>query len=132
MNVVRKIARVHAALKLGLLLVAGAVLGGCATLPQDDAGAELRRFENLRGNRYTEIFLIGGKSITMNLKAGVYNTVGRNSSTGKFAGITGEGEVISKIQAREITMISGVELAHQLGEGVAIWPKLTYRIPDNK
>jgi hypothetical protein len=52
--------------------------------------------------------------------------------TGKFAGITGEGEMISKILGREITMISGVETAHQLGEGVAVWPKLTYRIPDNR
>jgi hypothetical protein len=51
-------------------------------LPQDDAGAELRRFENLRANRYTEIFLIGGNAITKNLQGGVYNTVGLNSSTG--------------------------------------------------
>jgi hypothetical protein len=51
-------------------------------LPQDDAGAELRRFENLRANRYTEIFLIGGNAITKNLRGGVYNTVGLNSSTG--------------------------------------------------
>ncbi len=50
--------------------------------------------------------------------------------TGKFAGITGEGEMISKIQAREITMVSGVETAQQIGEGVAVWPKLTYRIPE--
>lgn len=52
--------------------------------------------------------------------------------TGKFTGITGEGEMISKIQAREIILVSGVETAHQLGEGIAIWPKLTYRIPDKK
>ena len=52
--------------------------------------------------------------------------------TGKFAGITGEGEMISKIQVRQITLVSGVETAHQLGEGVAVWPKLTYHIPDEK
>ncbi len=52
--------------------------------------------------------------------------------TGRFAGITGEGEMISKIQAREITMVSGVESAQQLGEGVAVWPNLTYHIPDKK
>jgi len=52
--------------------------------------------------------------------------------TGKFTGITGEGEMFSQIQAREIILVSGVESAHQLGEGVAVWPKLTYRIPDNK
>jgi hypothetical protein len=83
MNVAGKTARVKAALKpLGLLFVAGAALAGCATLPQDDAGAEPRRFENLRANRYTEIFLIGGNAITKNLKGGVYTTVGLNSSTG--------------------------------------------------
>jgi hypothetical protein len=67
---------------LGMLVVAGSLLAGCSTLPQDDVGAELRRFENLRTNRYTEIFLIGGNAITKNLKGGVYNTVGLNSSTG--------------------------------------------------
>jgi hypothetical protein len=67
---------------LGRLVVAGSLLAGCSTLPQDDAGAELRRFENLRANRYTEIFLIGGNAITKNLQGGVYNTVGLNSSTG--------------------------------------------------
>jgi hypothetical protein len=83
MNVAGKTARVNAALNpLGLLFVAGAVLAGCATLPNDDAGAELRHFENLRANRYTEIFLIGGNAITKNFTAGVYNTVGLNSSTG--------------------------------------------------
>lgn len=51
---------------------------------------------------------------------------------GKFAGITGGGEMISRIQVRETTMVSGVETTHQLGEGVAVWPKLTYRIPDTK
>lgn len=67
---------------LGMLVLAGLLLAGCATLPPDDAGAELRRFENLRANRYTEIFLIGGNAITKDLQGGVYNTVGLNSSTG--------------------------------------------------
>ena len=34
-----------------------------AKLPQDDAGAKLMRFEGIRGQRYTEIFLIGGNAI---------------------------------------------------------------------
>ena len=63
---------------------------------------------------------------------GCQGTFKITGGTGKFAGITGEGEMISKIQSREITLISGVETAHQLGEGIAIWPKLTYRIPDTK
>lgn len=57
-------------------------LTGCKTAPQDDVNAKLTRFENLRGERYTEMFLIGGNPITKNLKGGVYNTVGLNSATG--------------------------------------------------
>ena len=40
------------------------------------------RFENVRGQRYSEIFLIGGHAITGKLVAGVYNTVGLNNPTG--------------------------------------------------
>jgi len=42
-----------------------------AKLPHDDEGAKLMRFENVRGQRYTEIFLIGGHAITHHLVAGV-------------------------------------------------------------
>lgn len=51
--------------------------------------------------------------------------------TGKFTGITGEGEMISKIQARAITVVEGFESARQQGEGVAIWPRITYSIPES-
>ena len=50
--------------------------------------------------------------------------------TGRFKGITGEGEMISRIQSRDILIVEGFESAHQVGEGIAIWPKLTYSIPD--
>ena len=52
--------------------------------------------------------------------------------TGKFAGITGEGEFISRIQARQITTVAGYDPAQQISEGVAVWPKLTYSIPREK
>jgi hypothetical protein len=65
---------------LGLAL--GLCLTACKSVPQDDVNAKLTRFENLRGDRYTEMFLIGGNPITKNLKGGVYNTVGLNSPTG--------------------------------------------------
>jgi hypothetical protein len=68
---------------LGVFVVAGSLLAGCATLPQDDAGAKLMRFEGVSGNRYSEIFLIGGNAITGNLIGGVYNTTGLNSPDGK-------------------------------------------------
>jgi hypothetical protein len=53
-----------------------------AKLPQDDEGAQLMRFENVRGRRYTEIFLIGGHAIIHDLNAGVYNTIGLNDPSG--------------------------------------------------
>jgi len=54
-----------------------------AKLPHDDTGAELMRFDNVRGHRYTEIFLIGGHAITGHLVGGVYNTVGLNDPSGE-------------------------------------------------
>lgn len=52
-----------------------------ASLPQDDAGAKPMRFENVRGDRYTEIFLIAPAG-TGELVGGIYNTIGLNSPTG--------------------------------------------------
>ena len=46
--------------------------------PKDDVDIELRRYDNINGTRYTEIFLIAGNGITKNLTAGVYNTLGLN------------------------------------------------------
>jgi len=53
-----------------------------AKLPPDDQGAKLMRFENVRGRRYTEIFLIGGHAITYHLVCGIYNTIGMNDPAG--------------------------------------------------
>ncbi|MGO8961893.1 MAG: hypothetical protein ACLQFR_31660 [Streptosporangiaceae bacterium] len=53
-----------------------------AKLPQDDQGAQLMRFTDIRGQRYTEIFLIGGHAITHQLVGGVYNTTGMNDPAG--------------------------------------------------
>lgn len=50
--------------------------------------------------------------------------------TGKFEGITGEGEMISRILVRQITAVTGFQNVEQEGEGIATWPSLTYRIPD--
>ncbi len=50
--------------------------------------------------------------------------------TGKFAGITGEGELISRIQARQLTTYTGADTVQQQGVGVAVWPALHYNIPD--
>jgi hypothetical protein len=53
-----------------------------AKLPPDDTDAKLMRVDGIRGQRYTEIFLIGGHAIIGDLKAGVYSTVGLNDPDG--------------------------------------------------
>lgn len=50
------------------------------TLPNDGADAKKLTFKDVRGHRYTEMFLIGGNGITKDLKANVYNTWGLNGS----------------------------------------------------
>ena len=52
------------------------------------------------------------------------------SGTGKFTGITGEGEMISQMQSRQLLVVEGFESARQKGEGIATWPRITYSIPD--
>jgi len=51
------------------------------------------------------------------------------SGTGKFAGITGGGEMISRIQARQLTTYAGADVVQQHGAGLAVWPALHYKIP---
>ena len=53
-----------------------------AKLPHDDADAQLMRFDNICGQRYTEIFLIGGHPIIADINAGIYNTIGLNDPDG--------------------------------------------------
>ncbi len=66
-----------------------------AKLPPDDKGAKVMRFENVRGQRYTEIFLIGGHAVTHHLVGGVYNTIGLNDTTG--TGDTCPQDVLGKV-----------------------------------
>lgn len=53
-----------------------------------------------------------------------------DGGTGRFTGITGEGEMISRILVRQMTTVMGFETVEQDGEGIAVWPSLTYRIPE--
>jgi hypothetical protein len=55
-----------------------------------------------------------------------------DGGTGRFEGITGEGEMVSQIQTRTITTVVGYESARQVTEGIAVWPKLSYRIPSDQ
>ncbi len=52
------------------------------------------------------------------------------SGTGKFTGITGQGEMISQMQSRQLLVVEGFESARQHGEGIAFWPRITYSIPE--
>ena len=47
-------------------------------VPDEGATTTVKEFDNVRGLRFCEIFLIGGNAITKNLKAAVYNTTGLN------------------------------------------------------
>ena len=70
-----------------------------AKLPKDDVGAQLMRFENIRGQRYTEIFIIGGSPI--HLVGGVYNTVGLNDPDG--TGDTCPQEILDDVDVDDLT-----------------------------
>jgi hypothetical protein len=59
------------------------------------------RFEDVRGARYTEIFLIGGHAITHHLVGGVYNTIGRNDPAG--TGDTCPQDVLDKVNIDDLT-----------------------------
>jgi hypothetical protein len=66
-----------------------------AKVPPDDKGAKLVRFKDVRGQRYTEIFLIGGHVLTRHLVGGVYNTLGRNDPAG--TGDTSPQDILDKV-----------------------------------
>ena len=57
---------------------------------------------------------------------GPFNLVG---GTGKFRGITGDNTFILRIAARELVAISSEDSFQQVVAGLAVWPKLQYRIP---
>src|SRR5215211_4577324 len=61
-----------------------------AKLPEDD----------VRGERYTEIFIIGGNAITKHLVGGVYNTVGLNGANG--AGDSCPQAVLDKVDVDDL------------------------------
>jgi hypothetical protein len=69
---------IRGSLKWRALAIAGALLAGCATLPDDGRDERVMRFDGLRAMRYCEVFLIGGDAITRDLDAVFYNTTGLN------------------------------------------------------
>jgi len=77
------------------------------------------------GNRVYARFTCTGD---MESCRGPFKIVG---GTGKFTGITGEGEMISRLEVEQSTRVIGFDTAEQQGEGVAIWPSLSYKIPSS-
>lgn len=76
------------------------LLAGCAAMPKDDAKLTEIKFDNLMGNRYTEILLVFGNAVTGKYMAGVYNTVGLNSEDGK--GDSSPAAILDKIDMKKV------------------------------
>jgi hypothetical protein len=84
------------------LLVAGALLAGCAKAPPDNAQLTELQFENLMGSRYTEILLVFGNALTSTYTAGVYNTVGLNGANPGGGGDSCPAEILDKIDMKRV------------------------------
>jgi hypothetical protein len=69
-------------------------------LPNDGADAKPFTFKGVRGQRYTEMFLIGGNAITKDLKANVYNTWGLNG--GATTGDSCPAALLDKVDVKEL------------------------------
>lgn len=66
---------------MGVALVLCSVLTGCSkSVPNDSPEAVVKQFNNLRGMRYCEVFLIGGTVFPKDLQAAFYNTSDLNNS----------------------------------------------------
>ena len=92
---------------LGLFLVAGALLAGCATLPKDNAQLTELKFEGLMGSRYTEILLVFGNALTSNYMAGVYNTMGLNGANPAGGGDSSPAAILAKIDMKKVKEDNG-------------------------
>jgi hypothetical protein len=110
----------NAALKtLGLLLITGVVLSGCATLPKDDAQLTELKFEGLMGSRYTEILLVFGNAITKDFTAGVYNTIGLNGANPRGGGDSSPAAILDKIDVKKVKADHGALSA--IKNGARLW-----------
>ena len=70
------------------------------TLPPDGADAKPFTFKGVRGQRYTEMFLIGGNAITKDLTANVYNTTGLNG--GATTGDSCPAALLDKVDVKSL------------------------------
>lgn len=80
-----------------ILIIVGVIICTSAVKekPNDDANKKIMRFENLMGQQYAEILPVYGNGITKDLVAGVYNSIGLNTSDGM--GNTAPDEILAKM-----------------------------------
>ena len=100
---------------VAVVAVIGAVLYPklVVTLPNDGADARPFTFKDVRGHRYTEMFLIGGNGITKDLKANVYNTWGLNG--GAATGDSCPAALLDKVDVHAVKEQYGVLASYKNG-----------------
>ena len=97
----------HVLLLLGVLLMVGALIAGCATVPRDNAQLTELKFDGLMGSRYTEILLVFGNALTGNYTAGVYNTIGLNGANPAGGGDSSPAVILDKIDMKKVKEDNG-------------------------
>ncbi len=103
MNFAGKAVLVKAVLRsLGMLVVAGSLLAGCASLPKDNAQLTEMKWDGLMGSRYTEILLVFGDAVTRNFTAGVYNTTGLKGANPAGGGDSSPAVILDKIDMKKV------------------------------
>ncbi len=112
------------ALHAGSIVCPGTVEGNFKTMTKTGQGRCI--ITNEDGDRIYARFTCKGDM------EGCRGTFKLDGGTGRFSGITGEGEMVSQLQARAVTVVAGFDPAHQVSEGVIVWPKLKYNIPEAK
>lgn len=112
------------ALHEGSIVCPGTVEGNLKTMTKTGQGRCI--ITNEDGDR-----IYGRFNCTGDMQ-GCQGTFKLDGGTGRFAGITGEGEMVSQLQGRAVTVVAGYDPAHQVSEGIMVWPKLKYSIPEAK
>jgi len=112
------------ALHQGSIVCPGTVEGNLKTMTKTGQGRCI--ITNEDGDRIYARFSCTGDM------EGCRGTFKLDGGTGRFAGITGEGEAVSQLQGRAVTVVAGFDPVHQVSEGIIVWPKLKYNIPEAK
>lgn len=82
-------------------------------VPQDNVGIKKMKFTGINGQRYTEIFLIGGNVATRELKGGVYQTIGLNDPEGK--GDTAPAAILDKMDMKGLAKEYSLPMTYKNG-----------------